>query len=302
MLFCFQTVTSTIIIPFASPTPTPTYNPYATPTPTPSPIPWWPSGGGDDPTPTPIPTPTPSTSVNPTPIPTSTPIPTPTPSPISGTNLAPIPDGWDLTYGSTGPYIYSIDYSVTYNGQPSIKSAPHVVGVDLNNARECNTPWIHVHPGDHIVFRAWVKTEAYTISSHGDGARIGIDFYSNGIVDTQPHGELINTGATSYAYPNYHSSGDWHYIWAYEPTPWVDYRPTSFVDTVESTYRIQWGASDWTMVEWDVIVPSRSYTIRTDGTAINSCQINGIIAWLDCRDAIDGASAWFANTQLYINP
>ena len=125
---------------------------------------------------------TPTSSHAPTASPTTPPkvTPTPSPSPIItyiGTNLAPILDGWDLTYGNP-PYIVALDNSVTYNGNPSIRVGPHT-SADKNYAREVNTLWIRVHPGDHVVFRVWAKTSNLVNTNYDTGAFCGIDFYGN---------------------------------------------------------------------------------------------------------------------------
>ena len=246
------------------------------------------------PTPTPIPT-----SI-PTPIPTSipTPIPTQSVSPLtsstskySGANYAAIPNGWDLTYG-TGPQIMALDYGTTHSGTPSIRLARHT-SADQNYAREVNTPWITVSPGDHVVFRAWVKTGALANSNYDTGAFIGIDFYGKtGILDTQPHGWYQVNGI-------WHSHGDKNWV----NNRWVDY-PNTFSDVPASKFSMRWGNSQWTLLEWNLIIPSRTYTTTLPyGTPMgHSEQICGMIAWLGARTVSDNAYAWFADTQLYINP
>jgi hypothetical protein len=241
--------------------------------------------------PTPTPTSTPTATPKPTAIPTSTPTPNPTFTPtFSGINLASIPSGWDLTYGS-GPQIIALDYTVTHNGNPSIRLDPHTAA-DINVARECNSYWITAKPGDHIVFSAWVKTTASSDKVPYDGARLGIDFYgSNGILDTQPHGyQQVNGVLVSKGTQNYVTNG------------WVDYSGDGFVDTPVSQFVVPWNHDTWTLLKWDVTVPKMVYSFQTNGVSCTPQQICGCIAYLDARQVTDSAYAYFADIQLYINP
>lgn len=213
---------------------------------------------------------------------------------MSNVNLLPLLTGWDMTYG-TGKQIYSFDTVVTYNGSVTIKSCPHT-SEDENYARELNSQWIRVSPGDHVVFRALVKTDNFPNLNHSTGARIGIDFYGNsGILDTQPHGYKNSTSG-------WYSDGDAHWI-SGDINGWINY-PYSFNDTPLSKFLLPWGNSSWKILEWDIIVPSRTYSVKLpDGIPIGKYElITGMIAWFDCRNVSDNANAWIANTELYINP
>lgn len=203
-------------------------------------------------------------------------------------------DGWDLTYGNP-PYIVFLDTVVTYGGTPTVRVEYHTT-LDSNGAREVNTPWISVNPGDHIIFKIWSKNNTMTNSAHNTGVFMGIDFYgSYFIVDTQPHGEK-QSGTLWY------SCGNSHWVSGTYNT-WKDYT-NSFLDTNEENYRRQWGSTAWTQLIWDLTIPTRTYTkdLPAWTTTSPASQIHGIIAWFGARAVGDTASAWFANPELYINP
>jgi hypothetical protein len=207
-------------------------------------------------------------------------------------NLAPFPgDVWDLTFGNP-PYIVSVDSTVQrVPGTNSIKVAPHVAGVDMNGARETNTKWLACSPGDHIRFTMWAKTAALANTDHSTGARLGIDFYGNsGILDTQPHGYYPVGGV-------WYSRGNAHYV--YPSWDYVNYQ--TMVDVALSQFLLPWN-NDWTQLQWDVIVPSKSYTQTTSGTPCAAQQINGMIIWFDCRNVTDNANAWFSEPIVVKNP
>jgi hypothetical protein len=119
-----------------------TPDPYVIPTPTssPSPTPTIIPGPTVMPTPTPNPTTTPTPNTTPTPIPTAGSNPDPTITPLSATsNLEAFPDDWgeySRGYGiifssvipPSQPQIAALDYSVLYNGQPSIRLERYVSG------------------------------------------------------------------------------------------------------------------------------------------------------------------------------
>ena len=246
------------------------------------------------PTPTPSPTPTPTSSPsptpNPSPTPTASPTPTPTPFPIhismmsSGTilpslpnptNLAPIPSAWYLTYGS-GPQIIHLDNTVVHNGKPSIRLDQHT-SADVNVDRECDSIWLAVKPGDHIVFSCWMKT---TSSGLGDtnpfsGARIGIDFYdSKRITGVQSDGQH-------------------------------GYFPNEDDQAIANNY-VNWGTSVWTKRTIDFVVPN---TMGSDGYyySINQQRTpTGMIVWMQVWSSTygstDSGQAWFSNATVYINP
>jgi hypothetical protein len=198
------------------------------------------------------------------------PTPTATSTPLLN-NLAPLPSAWHLTYG-TGPQIIHLDTSVTYNGQPSIRLDRHT-SADINTGRECNTGGIRIKPGDHIVFKCWMKT---TASGYGDtnpysGARIGIDFYNSQRI----------AALQSPTYPDTNLGVRQNYV--------------------------NWGTSQWTQRTIEFVVPQ---TIPADGwigypagsLQTPTAMILWIQVWSSTYGSTDPGQAWFANTELYINP
>lgn len=187
----------------------------------------------------------------------------------SNVNLAVIPDDWSLTYGS-GPQIIYLDYSVTHNGHVSIRLDPHTNN-DVNYARECDGTWYDVKPGDRIVAKCWILCGDSGIGDTNpyDGARLGIDLYAHtsqgyGIVDSYPH------------------SGQEH------------------LDSM-----VCWGTNTWTQKVWDIIIPSTYYTKVNRGAGPIDCdpvQVDSMVLWLQVMTPTDPGLAWFADTELYINP
>ena len=115
---------------------------------------------------------------NQTPIPTASPTPTSTPMPTlapSSKNLVPSnPNQW-MDTNAEWNYI-NIDNSVTYNEQSTIRLDADNTGRDT---RECATSYgLNVHPGDHIVISAMVKTGNYTNNFPFTGARIGMGIFT----------------------------------------------------------------------------------------------------------------------------
>ena len=203
---------------------------------------------------------------SPTPTPTPSPTPTPTPSPI---NLAVIPDDWSLTYGG-GPQIIHLDYSVTHNGQVAIRLDPHVDGVDVNTARECDGTWYTVKPGDHIVAKCWIRTDSAAYQgSYPEycGARIGVDLYA-------PKGDGTIRPVDSYPH-----DGQEH------------------IDSM-----VNWGTTVWTQKTWDFTIPTTVYTKSTSGEPITATQVTHIVMWIQALPTTFVGKAWFADAELYINP
>jgi hypothetical protein len=202
---------------------------------------------------------------------------------INAQNLAPMFQGgtcrWGqfddygfIAYGSTNPsnQIGFKDDLVLHNGHSSIRvEAPN--SFDLY--REIDSDWITVKPGDHVVFRCWVKTASET----GNAAIIGFDVYgtSNRILEIHPC------------------------------------TPQSAIWNIVNTVPLQGGTptyipygSDWSLLTMDVVIPSTFYTHDDFGNSISSQQIAGFIPWVG--GVWNGRSSypnvWFADAELYINP
>jgi hypothetical protein len=210
----------------------------------------------------------------------SYPSPSPSPSSSPSINLAVIPNNWHLTYGS-GPQIIYLDYSVTHNGHPSIRLEPHIAGVDINAARECDGTWYNVRPGDHIVAKCWIKIDDNGNNATGgtaawSGARIGIDLYNQ----ENGHTYLLY-GISSSTYPNTEAGNFAGYV--------------------------HWGTTGWVQKTIDFVVPTDYFTKNwISGQTIPPTQTSSIIMWLQVWSSALGSSeignAWFADAELYINP
>jgi hypothetical protein len=199
------------------------------------------------------------------------------------TNLAPI-TSWgvaDYYPGNTFAENNHLDYSVEYrSGTPSIRSDPPGAGC-TNYARECDSQWIAVSPGDHIVFSCWIKTSASTLGENNNndglynGAIIGMDFYADA--------RITATNQQNGAVPQY-----------------VD---GSFVfPPLSGDAIVFWNTGVWTQVTIDFTVGS-SYP--SDGSNYQAGQMvvpSGIILWLGVGQVDDGGQAWFADPSLYVTP
>ena len=224
--------------------------------------------------------------------PTPTPTPTPTSIPSTTSNLTPFPTGWEApsiggtssawSVGLSGVTNVVLDNSVLYNGQPTIRIDP--TGSSTDPDRENDGPWITVHPGDHLVFSGWVKTQASTI---GDtymyhGICLGVDFYgANGRI----------CGVSS-------------------PTgqPWT---PSGGYPSDNGAEFVSWGHTSWVQIKIDFTVASQ-YPADTFGSGFGTNFAYSVgqmvapvalIPYFWCMNSSgDTASAWFAGAVLYINP
>ena len=219
-----------------------------------------------------------------TPTPTQTPTPTTTPTQTSNPsqysssspNLQPLSVFYPDMNGAASSYA-TLDYGTLHNGNPSI-----CIGPDYSRgSREVDGAWIHVNPGDHIVFSAWVKTASCKSSDILAGARTGMDFY---IQSSQGYG-IATIDAVG------HQAGH-----------------PSDVENVAGVSRLPWG-NDWTLLVWDIYVPTTYYTFVTNGAAgnygVHSCnpvQISSMVPWFDARSLTDNGYAWLSDTTFYVNP
>lgn len=200
----------------------------------------------------------------------------------TGTNLQPITAF--STY-DTDPSSYTAnvhDDNAVYHtlGQKSIRIEKHTVA-DTNYARECDGAWLSVVPGDHIVYGVWIKTAAFESEDAFPGARLGFDYY---IDSSEGFGRAFYTGTGGSA------ASDW------PSHPNDD-------DQISGEQRVAWG-SDWTYVEWDVIVPATlcGYVYTDSLKPCTPIQISSVVMWFDARAVDDDASAWFADPVCYVNP
>jgi len=205
---------------------------------------------------------------------------------MSCDNFAVIPDDWRI--GETWCAPTFLDYSVLHNGHPSIRMEK---GSDPSKPREIlaadktQSDWcIRVKPGDHIVFKVWMKTSASTIGDNSpySGVRCGIDFYAPAGDGTE--GTYITGTATPYG------------------ETWT---PSGGFPVNQKLNYVNWG-SDWQQRTMDFIVQNQYYT---DPFTSNPGQLmtpDRIIPWIqvwsDTYGNADNGIAWFADAELYINP
>lgn len=194
-------------------------------------------------------------------VPIATPSPSPTPSPTpNSNNLANQISTWQILFGAT------VDYSVTFNGQPTMRFNPGSCEVDAN--------WYATKPGDHIVFKCMIKSA----SGSGRGGIIGFDVYGNHPGVNNPGGRLWEV--SNCASGNDNDSFNSPKTWSYQYVP---------------------SGSDWTQMTIDVTIPSTVFSKTDYGESITPSQISGFIPWLGPMDSVS-ANIWFAQPELYVNP
>jgi len=192
----------------------------------------------------------------------STPTPTPTPTPTSTLKNLAPIPTAWALTYGTGPQITHLDTSVTYNGNPSIRIDRHTIA-DMNSARECNSGGYSIKPGDRVVFSCWMKT---TASGYGD-----TNPYSGARIGIDLYASSTRIGALQSAtYPD--------------------------TDVGVRLNYVNWGTSQWTKRTIDFVVP------QTIGGATPTGMILWLQVWSSTYGSTDPGQAWFANTELYINP
>jgi hypothetical protein len=176
-----------------------------------------------------------------------------------------------IYYGDLIPWhqLAHKDDIVTHNGHSSIRlDGPRT---SYNWGREINHNWIKVKPGDHIVFRAYIKTEG---CNYGWGGSIGVDLYS--------------------------SNGRLWEVHKREPQSGIWNLPHTGVFVTVPYNR------DWTLYTLEFDIPTTPFTRTDDGTPVNPpAYVAGLIPWLGAshnNDNTDNGSVWFADAEFYINP
>jgi hypothetical protein len=178
----------------------------------------------------------------------------------------------------------TIDYTVTHNGNPSLKAVKGVQEIDLSSSWQ----WLGraIVPGDHVIIGVWIKT---TSSNQIGGARIGCDFYGT-------------SGALIGGVPQFTPFQEPPFQAPYASTF------TSNVGTMTATnvQYVAWG-SDWTYQSYDFVVPSTYFTVDQWGTTEPAQQIGMLIPWLDVRpcnpslgDWTQNGDVWFADAVIYV--
>ena len=180
-------------------------------------------------------------------------------------------DGTNVYYGThTNPQICFRDDAVTHSSHSSIRlEAPNA----YNLYREVNFNYIAVSPGDVVRFGVWIKTAAGT----GDAGIIGFDVYGD-------VSRILEV----------HSCTPQADIWNI-----VDGVPTQGGTNLYVSY-----GSDWTWLQFEVTIPSTTYTYSDYGTPISPQQISGIIPWMGgvWNGRASYPNIWFADAELYVNP
>ena len=170
-----------------------------------------------------------------------------------------------------------MDYSVYYSISPSIRIDAHT---SLNPYREVDNFGgnFNVNPGDHVIFRCWVKTGSSTLGQNGvanNGAILNWDWYGSG-------GRLHD-----------HSSNN----------PYYD-QTTASAQAVGDSVGLPFNR-DWTQLALDCIVPNQVYNDNTGGFSVPTYIVLApCVSWYNpsLGGQIDDGQAWYSNAELYINP
>jgi hypothetical protein len=178
------------------------------------------------------------------------------------------------SYGNSQMNNFVMDTTVlSPTGQPTLKT----VGVPS----ESNGNWTAAKPGDHVVFTAWIKTGASTQAGgaqYGDGARIGIDFYS----DVGRIGQYCADGTPAWDSVGNNASFDATRAWV-----------------------VPFG-SDWTKRTMDFIMPN---FVTSDGVSIagytagQQVESTGFIPWMAQVSFgwLDQATVWFGDVSVEVS-
>lgn len=218
--------------------------------------------------------------------PTLTPIPLPqttqkmeTPKvTYTGTNRTPMPNGWTTAYtgnewGIGGVANVVLDTSVQHNGANSLRIDP--TGATGNTAREANSYYLNVQPGNHIYFAVWIKTSAAAVGETDRCARFGLDFYGSG--------------------------GRIQGIQTPDGTPWT---LAGGWPANEDNQFVDWG-SDWTLkvMEFTVAATYDADYWCGEGYSLGDHAVpTGCIPWYQVASSVDGGEGWFSDPVFYVNP
>lgn len=207
-------------------------------------------------------------------------------------NLAVIPDDWEgwklsgrFTHGPD-PQIVFLDTNVLHNGKPTVRCDGPATSTNMYRELDAYRSYpdyalIQVKPGDHVVFKIWMKTNPSTTGLNGitnAGARFGFDLYG-------PSGRI------------------WECSWGFPDT-------TDFNTYNWAAYKfVPYGTSTWVQGIIDGYIPTKIFT-KNDGYSggsgiIPPQQVNAIIPWVLMNPGYpssESGQAWFADAELYINP
>lgn len=203
-------------------------------------------------------------------------------------NLAVVPDDWRIGETWNAPTFLEANTAYWHNGHQSIRMEK---GTDATKSREIlcadktQNDWsIRVKPGDHIVFKVWMKTAASTIgdTTPGSGIRLGIDFYdgTGSITGIQsPDGSPPTLNGNNVVFPanQYLNYVNWGHDW--------EQRTMEFVV-----------ANQYAKLPWSTATGATGAMLTPDR------MIPWVQVWSDTNGNADNGIAWFADAELYINP
>jgi len=209
----------------------------------------------------------------------------------SASNILPIPSGtvdpefstvldsittWGDYYTSGSisnvdapPNISGIEWSIVHDTAPGIRHGDGTISRDNQLCHVINY-WIHLHPGDRLVYTGWIKTDPDVVG--GPGAIFGIDLYGPNTpwrlweVCPQASGNDEDNFDCLYGNPK---------TYDYEYVPFN---------------------AGWTSLKLDVTVPTWQFTIDDYGTTFPAQYCNGGIPWVGASwNNGESASTWFSD-------
>jgi hypothetical protein len=194
----------------------------------------------------------------------------------TGVNLAPLPTGWvnDYTWVDVPASPNFQDTTTTHLGHYTVRIDPPPASgahstFDAIDFGKNGVGFIACTAGDHFYYSAWLKAGG-TTPVNQEGAWLALDYYT-GFGQTR-----INGMDTAYC--------------AGIGQSWPQYN-----DPNKDNAFIHWG-TDWTLVEWDWIVPTYALA-QSDGS---SQPIGSFIPWIQ-RQGTQG-SIWISDVVIYKNP
>jgi hypothetical protein len=192
-------------------------------------------------------------------------------------NLAPVPSAWRVGESWCAPTF--IDYSIHHNGNCSIRMER---GNDTSKSREIlaknqSSLTFNIKPGDHVIFKVWMKTSPSTINdtSQSSGVRFGVDLMS-----TQGRICALQTPDGSY--------------WTMQ---------NGYPANQDKNF-VSWN-SDWTLRVMEFTVQKEYPTDGLLGGAKGEMlapvgMIPWVQVWSNTNGNLDCGVAWFADVELYI--
>jgi hypothetical protein len=201
---------------------------------------------------------------------------------MTDTNLAPMFQGGTCKWGQYDDYGYIAygdtvpEHQIAFKDDTVLHDGHSSIRLEQQNAynlyREINFDYTSIGPGDHVVFKVWIKTAAGT----GNAGIIGFDAGNSvRILEVQPRSPQEDV---------------WNIV--------ADV-PVQGGTAVYVPY-----GSDWTQLVLDVTIPDTVYTHSDTGASIAPQQISGCFPWFGgvWNGRASYPNIWFADAELYINP